>query len=527
MTVAAALALLLATGSTAGLDEAHRAFAAADYPAAERLALAAAEGEDRPAALYLAGLARFRAGRPAEALEALDQAEAGADSPAAWRFNRGACLYELSRYAEAEAAFLSAASSPAFEALALVNAGFAALDGGAPGRAAAHAALARARASGQALVLVEELEAALAQPAGEAPALPAGQAPARPGAEPPASPSPSAWSLAAHLEGGHDDDASRAATGAVERPGSSTRVPSPFAAASASGEWRTVFPGATLAAGYGLAQTLYLDEAAEDYDVQQHDLLLAARARPIPSLQLELALTGQYALAGRSNRRGLQAAGGGRLAAALASGDRQVTRAEVSLTAKDGRGAEFVTLDGSRLEATASHELTWDRLAVRGGYRFQLERIGTATTALPSVPPGTALCPFGCAAADVERLSYAGHTGWLSLHLTPFDWLRVDLLGGAEGRLALSTLRTVLTPAGGTAFTAGTRQRSDLRGFGAESAALRLAPWLWLTLRHDWLANQTRLTPVQAGMGPGSHGNLTTVTRWGKQVLSVGLAAAW
>jgi tetratricopeptide (TPR) repeat protein len=507
MTVAAALALVLATASPEALDEARRAFAVADYAAAERLALVAAAGDEPAPALYLAGLARFRTGRPAEALEALDQAEAGADSAAAWRFNRGACLYELGRFAEAEAAFLEAAVDPILAPLALVNAGFAALDGGAPERARALAARARAAADDPSRPLVDELEQALA---------PAPTAPLPPPPAPPTSPS-SAFSVTARAEVGQDTDASRAGTGAVERPGNVTHIASDLSAAWVAAEGRATAAGLTFAAGYGFSQVAYLAKAAEDYGVQQHDLLLALRARPASHLQLELALTGQYALAGLPDLRGLQAAGGARVAAALEVGEGQTTRAELSLTAKDGRGQEFAALDGSRLEAAASHERRWARFTLRGGYRFQLERIGVVTSTAPLGPAGEAV--------DVERLSYAGHTGWLGLRLEPWSWLRLDLLGGAEGRRALEDLRTVVrTPEG--ALLTGLRRRSDLRGFGGEAVALRLAPWISLTLRHDWLANRTQLDPVATGgMGPGSRG--TMVTTWEKHVFGAGAALEW
>lgn len=514
MMLAAGLALLLATASSAGLDEARRAFAAGDFTTAERLALAAATGGESAAALYLAGLARFRGGRPAEALEALDRAEAGADSTAAWRFNRGACLYELGRYGEAEASFLAAAADPALAPVALVNAGFAALDGGAPERARALAARAAALGDGPSRALVEELESALAP----------GPPPSSPPPAEPAPPTP--FGLAARVEVGWDGDASRASTGAVERPGSATPVGSALATAWLGAEGRAAAGGLTLAAGYELTQVAYLAEAAEDYGVQEHDLVLALRARPAPTLQLELALTGQYALVGRSRLRGLQAAGGARLAAALQPSSGQTSRAELSVTAKDGLGSEFASLDGTRLEAAASHELRWAALTLRGGYRYQLERIGVAVTALPPVPPGSPMCPAGCAAADVERLSYAGHTGWLAVRLEPRPWLRLDLLGGVEGRRALEDLRTVLTPAGGLPFTASLRRRADLRGFGSESLAVRLAPRLSLSVRHDWLANRTELDPVLAGMAAGGRAG-TVVSTWEKHVLGAGLTLEW
>jgi tetratricopeptide (TPR) repeat protein len=147
MSLGGALFLIAALATADALDAAQEAFDRGDYDRAEQLALAA---EPRGGlALYLAGLARFRAGRPAAALEALDAASRAADPPARalWLYNRGACLYELERFEEAEAAYVEAAElDAAVAALALVDAGFAALDARSPERARALAARARAAA---------------------------------------------------------------------------------------------------------------------------------------------------------------------------------------------------------------------------------------------------------------------------------------------------------------------------------------------------------------------------------------------
>lgn len=166
--------LLLAAAAAAGngLSAAEAAFARGEYPEAERLALAAARPPRTGAALYLAGLARFRSGHPAAALTALDAAGRSADPPpsALWQFNRGACLYELGRMEEAEAAFLAAAADRSLAPTALAQAGFAALGAGAPDRARALAARARPLATGAALGLLADLEAELAAEGGAAPA---------------------------------------------------------------------------------------------------------------------------------------------------------------------------------------------------------------------------------------------------------------------------------------------------------------------------------------------------------------------
>ena len=160
--IAAALALALLAADA--LAAAQQAFERTDYPQAEALALAAAAPPQEGAALYLAGLARFRAGRPAEARAALDRAGAAADLPPAgpWHYNRGACLNELARFAEAESEFRAAALDPELAPAALVNAGFAALDGGSRDRARALAQQARALGPGAAAGLLADLDALLA-----------------------------------------------------------------------------------------------------------------------------------------------------------------------------------------------------------------------------------------------------------------------------------------------------------------------------------------------------------------------------
>ncbi|MDY7224957.1 tetratricopeptide repeat protein [Hyalangium rubrum] len=159
---ALALAAMLAVGDP--LAEAQQAFAQGNYEGAEQLALQAAQPPRLGAALYLVGLARFRAGRPADALEAFDAAGRAEDAPerAQWSFNRGACLYALARFDEAEQAFLEATADEALAQVAWVNAGFAALDAGAPERAAQWAARAKAGASERELALVEDLLSGIA-----------------------------------------------------------------------------------------------------------------------------------------------------------------------------------------------------------------------------------------------------------------------------------------------------------------------------------------------------------------------------
>ncbi|SET49570.1 tetratricopeptide repeat protein [Stigmatella erecta] len=154
------LLLLVALSAGEPLEDARESFAAGRYAEAEQQAL---QAPPSGASLYLVGLARFRTGRPAEALEALDAAgrEADAPEPDAWNFNRGACLYALGRFEEAERAFGGVGEGGPLTRAAWINAGFAAFDAGAPERARAWADRAAPGASAGEALLVEELRGLL------------------------------------------------------------------------------------------------------------------------------------------------------------------------------------------------------------------------------------------------------------------------------------------------------------------------------------------------------------------------------
>jgi tetratricopeptide (TPR) repeat protein len=175
MSLGCTLILVVMLTAEDPLADARAAFARGEYDRAEALALAGAQPPRMGAALYLVGLSRFRAGRTAEALEAIDAASRAADrpDPGPWQYNRGACLYQLGRFEEAEASFTEAAAlTPSLASVALVNAGFAALDGGAPERAKALASRARAAGSGRELDLVEDLERHIAGATDAGPSTP-------------------------------------------------------------------------------------------------------------------------------------------------------------------------------------------------------------------------------------------------------------------------------------------------------------------------------------------------------------------
>ena len=160
-------ALLISAASRSATDAAataRTALAQGDLKEAERAALEAlAIAPNDGGALLTLGLARFKQGRPADALEALDQAAALPDAPEPGliEYDRGSCLTALGRLEEAEQAFLRAAArDPALAAVAEVSAGLAALDAGAIERARAAADRAAAHPGPEGLAaLVADLRA--------------------------------------------------------------------------------------------------------------------------------------------------------------------------------------------------------------------------------------------------------------------------------------------------------------------------------------------------------------------------------
>ncbi|HZN91583.1 MAG TPA: tetratricopeptide repeat protein, partial [Myxococcales bacterium] len=160
-------ALLIAAASPSVADPAaaaRTALAQGELKEAERAALEAlAKNPEDGGALLTLGLSRFKQGRPADALEALDRAAALPDvpEPGLIEYDRGSCLAALGRLEEAEQAFLRAAArDPALAPVAEVSAGLAALDAGAIERARAAADRAAAHPGPEGLAaLVADLRA--------------------------------------------------------------------------------------------------------------------------------------------------------------------------------------------------------------------------------------------------------------------------------------------------------------------------------------------------------------------------------
>jgi tetratricopeptide (TPR) repeat protein len=519
MTHVAVLALLAAAAAAAAPDplaDARAAFAAGDYARAERLALAASAPPDADRALYLAALARFRAGRPADALEALDRARGGADSAAAWHYNRAACLSELGRLAEAEREYLAAAEDATLAPVALVGAGFAALDAGDADRARALATRARGVASGNAVALVADLEAQL----GPGQPVPVAATPAE-------VPRVALREAVARVAGGWDSDALHAAFDTPERPGfAAPSAPSAYGEASAGVTARLhAWDGADGEVSYGVAQLAYGARAVQDRSVQQHGVAAALLLWPGEPLRLDLRAEGQLALAGLSDLRPMLASAGLRATVARDHGERATTRLELGWTRLDGRGAEFEALGGDRLQASVSEELRLEPVTLRLGYRLQLERIGTAVSGTLPVAPG--------AAVSVEPLGYTGHTGWLEVAWRASRRLELRLAGGVEWRRYAADDQTWVGRLDGSAFAVDEGRREALRAFAGETLTVRLWRGLSLFASHALLASGVSIGAARAGtpsmmMMSGPAGpRPADASSWTKNAFSVGTELSW
>lgn len=156
---AAELAALAQKPAAETIAAARRALDAHDYDRAAALAaLASARTPDDAQAAMIVGLARFRDHEPERAVAPFARALAIAPDSATLRFNLASALYQSGHFAAAEARYDEvAARDDKLRPLALLDAGLAALDGGAPDRAAQKLAAAEkaARAAGQDPVAAE------------------------------------------------------------------------------------------------------------------------------------------------------------------------------------------------------------------------------------------------------------------------------------------------------------------------------------------------------------------------------------
>jgi tetratricopeptide (TPR) repeat protein len=502
---------LLATLSApqSALDAAQAAFARAEYAQAEALALEQAQPPQQGAALYLVGLARFRAGKPGPALEALDQARSAADppAPALWHYNRGSCLYQLGRFSEAEADWQQTASlDPTLAGLSL--------DRGDRDRARELAQRARASASEAALELVADLEAQIAstaesrEPAAVAYAQAAGRPAARGGG----------WDAVMRVAGGYDSDALQTGPFSLEPPGARP-TPTPSAMASASlGLSRRLRAGDEWHADltYAFDQVAYLAPAAQDRSLQLHSFA-AALERPLGgSLRAGASISGQLALTGLSAFRGLQGGGGAGVWAALDEGPLLTTRADLEYGRKQGL-AEFGWLDGDRFDASVLQQLRLPALALEAGYRFRADLIGALQTAGLRPLPLQA-CPAGCLVQAITPLGYASNTAWLQLRARPTERLGLELSGGFEHRNYLADDALTLRQIGGIVNDLDRRRRHEQRWLLGAGASLGLSRGLSFTARWDLVVN--RSVGDGLSLDPDGHS-------YERHVFSLGTAYAW
>ena len=525
-------ALLLA----ASLDDAQAAFANGAYPEAESLALAAAEPPHAGAALYLAALARFRAGRAADALEALDAAAKAADPPEAplWHYNRAACLYELQRFGESVLDYEQAAADPSLAAVSLVNAGFAAFDAGSPEQARMLADRARPVASGPALELLADLDAHLTtdsdaeyraglaafdagkfaearahfrkssalDPTDGRSRVMSGASALRLGAKDDARDditrglalrlgaddaraaraylseltARSDWRFALRLGAGVDTDPFQTGLDPVDfsRGGTTTGKASAVGTTDFSVDWR-FFPGGDLS--YAFDQLAYASSAAQDYSLQQHALGLSLESSIREGLRLGASAGGQLAFTGLSSFSGLQAAASLGAWGAIDESGRSTTRLDLQYTRKHGfSGYEY--LSGNRADAVLSQEWRLDPVTFGGGYQFRLEDIGEQ--------------------ASQQPYAYLANILWASARARLSDRLDLDLSAGYESRDYAQA-------------QPGPPERHDDRWFGGAAASLWLTKKLALSMRYDLVLNRSNAAPLS----------------YDKHLFTLGTAWAW
>lgn len=569
MILALALAVAAAAAVPEDLGAAADAFARGDYAQAEALALAGAQPPRAGEALNLAGLARFRQGRPAEALEALDRAGQAADPPEAgrWHYNRASCLYELERFADAEAAFLQAAAlDPSLAAVSLANAGFAALDAGAPRRARELAARARA-ADGAAVELAADLEqraaAAEREQATQAyrealAAFDAGRfAEARErflraAALDPADGASRVMAGAAALQLGDragaraeldqalalrlDEAAARAARGyldALARP-ADARLPGWDRSASLAAGWDS---DALQSGGAGMDRA-GMAASGTPSPLASAELALAWRPDLPGSLQAEasysfsqLAYLRNLAADRSVQAHALTASLEARVGAALRVGGALGGQAAFTglssfrgLQAQGSAGlwaaldespetATRLDLEGALLKGLAEFDyLGGGRLAATLSQELRLEAV---TLGLGYRLRGELLGSYAApwlsprdppcdpsCTQDVTPFAWLGHAVWLSARAPLGTSWLLEASAGFELRSYLEDNTRWLKTAGGTVSLIARQRREDQRWFAGASAAFALTRALSLTLRYDLVLNRSNIAARTPDSGP-------------------------
>lgn len=543
------LAVLLTIATVAARDPlapAMEAFAREEYARAEALALVATHPPHRGAALYVVGLARFRSGRTEEALAALDAAGRAADPPprGLWQYNRAACLQALGRPRDAVAAFEDAAAvDPSLAALALVNAGHAAVEAGDRDAARELARRAREVASGGALELVDELVDAI-DPGDPASAVAPAPVPAAGAAPRGLAARGAGWDAAVRAGAGYDSNVLQtglqSAREVAPAAGEGTASFTATAGVAVARRWR---PDDTLTTelAYAADQVAYASSTARDYGLQQHAVGVSLEAAPgerwragaaargaIAFTGLDAASTAAPASPSRRGLRTLQRAGSAGAWIALDEDRHAATRLDLEWTRKDTPAWEFWYLNGDRLDVALSQELRAGPVEVGLAYRYRVEAIGTVTQTLVGSARYRVPCGMeGCAQRLVIPFGHASHAGAVSLRVP----LGSRLAAGASGGVEWLRYRgaSYLEVKGGSLGEQdlGRRVREDIRCSGGLWASVRAWRHLDLTLRWDAVMNLSNIART-GSCGPGvpcPHEYDYDDRNYSKHV--VGLEGAW
>jgi tetratricopeptide (TPR) repeat protein len=538
----------------APLEQAQRAFDDGRYEDAERLALPWTKPPQAGAAWTLVGLARFRNGEPARALEALQKASTAADAPepAMGHFNQGACLFALGRFSEAEQAFLEAATLPSLKALALVQAAWAAYEQGnlPAARKWLRASSAKEAADSLWALLEANHQAARAQYEGGLSAFDLrkfeearaffvkaqhlddafGAAFIMGGA--------SAWRLGLFREAEWDFEKARSLELSAEearttaqyldrlsmglrgqRPGLS------FEAQASAGvdtnvsqagvgaregflpqslESASPLIEANLLAGYrsdawrgllfdtslSFSQRAYTQPTAEDYSLQASRFSVVVETDRKPFF-LGASLVGEVAFTGLSAFRGLLSGPSGSVYAAWQPSPEVGARLSLGAGLREAFLSEFSYLSGNRWNVSLSGFWQRERWRVSGWAVYRLENLGTLKQETTVELP--LLCRGQCTFAQyVLPFAWAGPGAGAELR---YRWPTGQALrfeADVEPRFYAGTTRLELTDSRGVSRRVGEKERVDVRQSGALTAS-----WpLWnseFSLRYEFVWNTSNV----------------------------------
>ena len=503
-----------------GLVRARAALRAGNTEQALELARAAVDRSAREGraaasdAYVVLGLVHMRRNEPALGLAAFDAALEGTLDDASDRpviaFNRGVCLFDLERYDEAERSFLAAAEQArgSLGALAMLNAGFAAYEAGAPANARAH--LTRAKQ----LDPDNELAAQLAELEADLDASPAADnATVEEGDENPSAVARYQAGIAAYGRGawstarselttaralGLDEDRDAAAlayldliSGGLRRAGRELNYSIELGVGYDSNVTQNglgdsnalldlqssaeadAFGRAQLGLGYGAAlseptfmrvdygvqQLMYSKETIDVMNAQDHDLTVALEHRLTPVVRVQGSLLGSLSLMGLRDLRPLSWSGGGEATLGFDYGDGFASEASVLVLGTDVLAEELPFLAGHRIEVELAQEYRQRGLSVGGELGYRVESLGTQT--FQTEPPDD-VCP-DCSGETAIPLSYDGPgiALWGSKRLT--SWLRCGVRASIDWRMHRDPTGFVVSTSFGREFEGTVRTQRDKR----------------------------------------------------------------